>query len=129
LVASPSSLAAWGKHFNKELSKSPSSYQKENNSDDQSLGSTDENRALDSEDSQEFSEPQKNWNFPKMHLCMHLFNDIAQKGVTRNFSTKPNKKMHGTIRKSYKQRTNFKNFGKQVGPNILFKLSVNVIAD
>jgi len=39
----------------------------------------------------------KSWNFPKMHLRVHLFDDIVSKGATRNFSTKPNEKMHGPI--------------------------------
>ncbi|EKM75949.1 hypothetical protein AGABI1DRAFT_45660 [Agaricus bisporus var. burnettii JB137-S8] len=56
----------------------------------------------------------KSWNFPKLHLRQHLFDDIVNKGVARNFSTKPNERMHGPIRKSYHRRTNFKNFGDQV---------------
>ncbi|KAF7776772.1 hypothetical protein Agabi119p4_5165 [Agaricus bisporus var. burnettii] len=35
-------------------------------------------------------------------------------GVAQNFSTKPNERMHGPIRKSYLRRTNFKNFGDQI---------------
>lgn len=59
--------------------------------------------------------PVKSWNFPKLHLRQHLFDDIINKGVARNFSTKPNESMHGPIQKSYLRRTNFKNFADQVG--------------
>ena len=34
------------------------------------------------------------WNFLKMHLIKHLFDDIVAKGVTQNYSTKPFEKMH-----------------------------------
>ncbi|KAG2116194.1 hypothetical protein BD769DRAFT_1629852 [Suillus cothurnatus] len=56
----------------------------------------------------------KNWNFPKKHLISHTFDDIVAKGVTRNYSTKPNEKMHGSLRKIYLQRTNFKNVASQI---------------
>ena len=54
------------------------------------------------------------WNFPKMHLAQHLSNDIVEKGVTRNYSTKTFEKMHGPLKESYLRRTNFKNVGGQV---------------
>ncbi|KAF8833931.1 hypothetical protein BDN67DRAFT_992758 [Paxillus ammoniavirescens] len=56
----------------------------------------------------------KNWNFPKNHSCMHIFDDIEAKGVTRNYNTKPNEKMHGPLKTSYQQRTNFKNVAEQI---------------
>ncbi|KAG2116966.1 hypothetical protein DEU56DRAFT_874124 [Suillus clintonianus] len=56
----------------------------------------------------------KNWNFPKKHLISHIFNDILAKGVTRNYNTKPNEKMHSALRKIYLQRTNFKNVASQI---------------
>ncbi|KAG1840639.1 hypothetical protein F4604DRAFT_1598758 [Suillus subluteus] len=56
----------------------------------------------------------KNWNFPKKHLVSHIFDDIISKGATRNYSTKPNEKMHGSLRKIYLQRTNFKNVASQI---------------
>ncbi|KAF8259367.1 hypothetical protein EI94DRAFT_1813457 [Lactarius quietus] len=52
----------------------------------------------------------KNWNFPKMHALVHSFDDIEAKGASRNYNTKPNKKLHGPLKKSYTLRTNFKNF-------------------
>ncbi|KAG2078672.1 hypothetical protein BDR04DRAFT_1124392 [Suillus decipiens] len=55
----------------------------------------------------------KNWNFPKKHLISHVFDDILAKGMTRNYNTKPNEKMHGALRKIYLQRTNFKNVASQ----------------
>lgn len=56
----------------------------------------------------------KNWNFPKIHTHQHLFDDIRAKGVTRNYSTKPNEKLHGPLKKSYRLRTNFKDVAGQV---------------
>ena len=49
-----------------------------------------------------------------MHLAKHLFDDIEDKGVTRNYSTKTFKKMHGPLKESYLRRTNFKDVGGQV---------------
>lgn len=59
----------------------------------------------------------KNWNFPKMHLNAHIFEDIVQKGVTRNYNTKPNESMHRSLKDNYHTRTNFKNVVDQVGIN------------
>ncbi|KAG1761725.1 hypothetical protein EDD22DRAFT_619601 [Suillus occidentalis] len=64
------------------------------------------------EDTAEMSE--KSWNFPKKHLSAHLFDDIEAKGVSRNYSTKPNEKMHGPLKDAYQDRTNFKNFAEQI---------------
>jgi len=49
-----------------------------------------------------------------MHLTRHLFDDIEEKGVTRNFTSKTFEKMHGPLKDSYKRRTNFKNVAGQV---------------
>ena len=57
---------------------------------------------------------EKNWNFIKLHLHVHVFDDISEKGAIRNMSTKPNEKMHGPLRKIYLNQTNFKNVGDQV---------------
>ncbi|KAG1759607.1 hypothetical protein EDD22DRAFT_849145 [Suillus occidentalis] len=57
---------------------------------------------------------EKSWNFPKMHLSAHLFDDIEAKGVTQNYNTKPNEKMHGPLKDAYQDRTNFKNFAEQL---------------
>ncbi|KAG1730131.1 uncharacterized protein EDB91DRAFT_1239146 [Suillus paluster] len=64
------------------------------------------------EDTAEICE--KSWNFPKKHLSAHLFNDIEVKGVSQNYSTKPNEKMHGPLKDTYQDRTNFKNFAEQI---------------
>ncbi|KAG1840105.1 hypothetical protein C8R48DRAFT_621151 [Suillus tomentosus] len=56
----------------------------------------------------------KSWNFPKKHLSAHLFDDIEAKGVTRNYNTKPNEKMHGPLKDAYQDHTNFKNFAEQI---------------
>ncbi|OJA20946.1 hypothetical protein AZE42_03510 [Rhizopogon vesiculosus] len=59
-------------------------------------------------------ETKKSWNFPKKHLLMHLFDDILAKGVTWNYNTKPNEKMHGPLRTIYLRRTNFKDVAPQI---------------
>ncbi|KAI6137403.1 hypothetical protein F5141DRAFT_1185983 [Pisolithus sp. B1] len=67
---------------------------------------------------QRFSEKtenvKKNWNFPKNHMHMHVFDNIKAKGVTWNFSTKLNKKMHGPLKEKYQRHTNFKNVTEQI---------------
>ncbi|KAG1781489.1 hypothetical protein EV702DRAFT_1041997 [Suillus placidus] len=61
----------------------------------------------------------KNWNFPKHHLAVHLFDNIKAKGVTRNFNTKPNEKAYRPLKRSYQLRTNFKQVADQVGHLLL----------
>ncbi|KAJ7720432.1 hypothetical protein B0H16DRAFT_1432379 [Mycena metata] len=56
----------------------------------------------------------KNWNFIKMHLHKHVFTDIEQKGVTKNFGTKIDEAMHGPARAAYLRQTNFKNVAPQI---------------
>ncbi|KAG1864594.1 hypothetical protein C8R48DRAFT_747876 [Suillus tomentosus] len=56
----------------------------------------------------------KSWDFPKYHLGVHLFDDIKAKGVTRNFNTKPNEKVHRPLKKYYQLRTNFKQVADQI---------------
>ncbi|KAG1904191.1 uncharacterized protein F5891DRAFT_1126623 [Suillus fuscotomentosus] len=62
------------------------------------------------------SEPEtgKNWNFPKKHSNVHVFNDILAKGATRNYNTKPNERMHGPLCAIYLRWTNFKNVATQI---------------
>jgi hypothetical protein len=55
----------------------------------------------------------KDWNFPKLHALVHSFDDIVAKGVTRNYNTKPNEKLHSPLKKAY-MRTNFKDVAAQV---------------
>ncbi|KAG9077589.1 hypothetical protein FS749_010521 [Ceratobasidium sp. UAMH 11750] len=43
----------------------------------------------------------KSFNFPKMHMLRHLFDDIWDKGASANFSTKPSEKMHSKLRHAY----------------------------
>ncbi|KAG1777609.1 hypothetical protein EV702DRAFT_1197228 [Suillus placidus] len=59
-------------------------------------------------------EDDKNWSFPKLHMTTHLFDNIEAKGATRNYNTKPNEQMHGPLKDSYQNRTNFKNFTEQI---------------
>jgi hypothetical protein len=49
-------------------------------------------------------------------MCTHLFDDIEAKGATRNYNTKPNEKMHGSLKESYSHRTNF----RDVAPQVIF---------
>ncbi|KAJ7703729.1 hypothetical protein B0H17DRAFT_1157115 [Mycena rosella] len=56
----------------------------------------------------------KNWNFPKMHVHTHAFDDIENKGVSRNFGTKIDEVMHGSTRNAYLRQTNFKNVAPQI---------------
>ncbi|KAG1832600.1 hypothetical protein F4604DRAFT_1886959 [Suillus subluteus] len=56
----------------------------------------------------------KNWNFPKMHASKHIFNDIIAKGAARNFSTRPNEKQHGPIKRWYLRQTNREDIASQI---------------
>ncbi|KAH9890396.1 hypothetical protein C8Q73DRAFT_652116, partial [Cubamyces lactineus] len=58
--------------------------------------------------------PDKNWNFPKVHTHQHVVDDIKEKGVTKNFNTKPFEKMHGIIKGIYQDQTNFKDVEAQI---------------
>lgn len=49
-----------------------------------------------------------------MHALVHSFDDIREKGVSRNYNTKPNEKLHGPLKKSYLLRTNFRDVAPQV---------------
>jgi hypothetical protein len=49
-----------------------------------------------------------------MHLATHLFDDIEVKGVTQNYMTKTFEVMHGPLRVTYFQVTNFKAIEGQV---------------
>ncbi|KAG1850262.1 hypothetical protein C8R48DRAFT_778238 [Suillus tomentosus] len=59
-------------------------------------------------------ESDKNWNFPKLHMSVHIFDNIEAKGVTSNYNTKPNEKMHGSLKESYLMRTNFRDIAPQI---------------
>ncbi|KAI6038377.1 hypothetical protein EDC04DRAFT_2603977 [Pisolithus marmoratus] len=49
----------------------------------------------------------------KNHTHMHVFDNIKAKGITHNFNTKPNEKMHGLLKEKYQRHTNFKNVAQQ----------------
>ena len=66
------------------------------------------------EESDVDSEETKNWDFPKMHSQLHLFNDIIAKSVTWNYNTKTNESQHRLIKWVY-MLTNFKGVSEQVG--------------
>ncbi|KAK7034432.1 hypothetical protein R3P38DRAFT_2518906 [Favolaschia claudopus] len=67
---------------------------------------------------------EKNWNFPKMHLQQHAFDDIVRKGASRNFGAKIDESMHAATRAAYLRQTNFKN----VTPQILRSLHRTLVA-
>ncbi|KAG2085342.1 uncharacterized protein F5147DRAFT_793714 [Suillus discolor] len=54
------------------------------------------------------------WNFPKTHLWKHVVRDIRLKGVARNYSTRPNEKLHGPLKDTYHRRTNGKDTATQI---------------
>ncbi|KAJ7145390.1 hypothetical protein C8R43DRAFT_890476 [Mycena crocata] len=56
----------------------------------------------------------KTWNFIKIHLQTHLFDDIENKGAAINFGTKIDESMHGPARSAYLRQTNFKNVAPQI---------------
>ncbi|KAG2030095.1 hypothetical protein BDR03DRAFT_1017528 [Suillus americanus] len=59
-------------------------------------------------------ESDKDWNFPKLHMMTHIFDDIEAKGASRNYNTKPNEQMHGPLKDWYQDQTNFKDFAEQI---------------
>ncbi|KAG2144311.1 hypothetical protein DEU56DRAFT_870425 [Suillus clintonianus] len=54
------------------------------------------------------------WNFPKAHIWIHARRDITRKGAARNFSTRPNEKLHGPLKTAYLHRSNGKDVAKQI---------------
>ncbi|KAG1836159.1 hypothetical protein F4604DRAFT_2008209 [Suillus subluteus] len=56
----------------------------------------------------------KNWNFPKLHMTTHIFDDIEAKGATRNYNIKLYEQMHGPLKDWYLNQTNFKNIAEQI---------------
>ncbi|KAI6018654.1 hypothetical protein BKA83DRAFT_4464950 [Pisolithus microcarpus] len=44
----------------------------------------------------------------------YAFDNIEAKGITCNFNTKPNEKMHGPLKEKYQKHTNFKNIAQQI---------------
>ncbi|KAG1853126.1 hypothetical protein F4604DRAFT_1883424 [Suillus subluteus] len=59
-------------------------------------------------------ESDKNWNFPKLHMSSHIFDNVEAKGATHNYNTKPNEKMHGPLKDSYLLCTNFRDVAPQI---------------
>ncbi|KAG2151772.1 hypothetical protein BD769DRAFT_1623523 [Suillus cothurnatus] len=54
------------------------------------------------------------WDFPKTHLWKHIVRDIRRKGAARNYSTRPNEKLHGPLKDTYHDRTNRKDVATQI---------------
>ena len=55
-----------------------------------------------------------------MHLCAHVFKDILEKGVTRNYNTKVNENLHGPIKDIYENIGNGKNVDEKVDKSIKY---------
>jgi len=55
----------------------------------------------------------KNWDFPKIHLQQHLFDDILAKGATCNSNSKTNESLNRPLKQKY-TRTNFREVAEQV---------------
>ncbi|KAG2350133.1 hypothetical protein BDR05DRAFT_942666 [Suillus weaverae] len=49
----------------------------------------------------------------QLHMDLHIFDDVEAKGAMRNYNTKPNKKMHGSLKDSYLLHTNFHDIAEQ----------------
>uniref|UniRef100_A0A8H7Y623 Uncharacterized protein n=1 Tax=Psilocybe cubensis TaxID=181762 RepID=A0A8H7Y623_PSICU len=73
--------------------------------------------------------PEKSWNFPKAHTHQHIFDDILDKGVTRNYNTKPYEKANGPLKKFYQNHTNFKNVAPQILQVNEMDLVSNIVRD
>lgn len=59
-----------------------------------------------------------------MHLLVHLFDDIQNKGVLANFSTKPGEQMHVSLRSIYNTTSKKKaTVDKEVHISLLFQYS------
>ncbi|KAG1901040.1 uncharacterized protein F5891DRAFT_1128297 [Suillus fuscotomentosus] len=60
------------------------------------------------------------WDFPKTHLWKHVTRDIRMKGATRNYSTRPNEKLHGPLKEAYERQSN----GKEVADQVCFDVMI-----
>ncbi|KAF8884449.1 hypothetical protein BD779DRAFT_1674068 [Infundibulicybe gibba] len=58
--------------------------------------------------------PAININFPKAHVHSHMFDDIVNKGVPKNYNTMTNEKVHHILKRYYHERTNFRNVDTQL---------------
>jgi hypothetical protein len=56
----------------------------------------------------------KSWNFIKMHLNVHMHDDLEEKGTVSATSTKTCETYHGPSQNIYQRQTNFKNVDYQV---------------
>ncbi|KAJ7814185.1 hypothetical protein B0H13DRAFT_2140479 [Mycena leptocephala] len=56
----------------------------------------------------------KSFDVPKMHGQTHIFDDIHNKAITKNFGTKIDESMHGFAWAAYLCQTNFKNVAPQI---------------
>ncbi|KAH6880555.1 hypothetical protein BKA70DRAFT_1447132 [Coprinopsis sp. MPI-PUGE-AT-0042] len=68
------------------------------------------------------------WTYPKIHTHGHLFDEIEQKGATRNTSTKPNERKHHSVKKNYGE-TNFKNVEYQLAKREAWDLAMTLLRD
>ncbi|KAG2123498.1 hypothetical protein BD769DRAFT_1628911 [Suillus cothurnatus] len=54
------------------------------------------------------------WDFPKVHLWKHATRDIRMKGAVRNYTTRPNEKLHGPLKEAYEHQSNGKKVAEQI---------------
>ncbi|TEB18351.1 hypothetical protein FA13DRAFT_1822013 [Coprinellus micaceus] len=69
--------------------------------------------ADDIKDYQSVNPHTKLWNFPKLHMHMHMIRDILAKGATRNYNTKPDESMHRCLKMFYQFLSNFRDIDSQ----------------
>ncbi|EIW76794.1 hypothetical protein CONPUDRAFT_63473 [Coniophora puteana RWD-64-598 SS2] len=66
------------------------------------------------------------WDFPKAHYLKHAFEDIRNKGASRNYSTRPNEGVHTLLKAAY-GRTNGKEIAEQILRIDQHRLAINLI--
>ncbi|EIW85767.1 hypothetical protein CONPUDRAFT_48530 [Coniophora puteana RWD-64-598 SS2] len=66
------------------------------------------------------------WDFPKAHYLKHAFEDIRNKGASRNYSTRPNEGVH-TLLKAVYGRTNGKEIAEQILRIDQHRLALNLL--
>ncbi|EIW80471.1 hypothetical protein CONPUDRAFT_90680 [Coniophora puteana RWD-64-598 SS2] len=66
------------------------------------------------------------WDFPKAHYLKHAFEDIRNKGASRNYSTRPNEGVHTLLKAAY-GHTNGKEIAEQILRIDQHRLAINLI--
>lgn len=66
------------------------------------------------------------FNFPKAHMHSHLYDDIVAKGITLNYTTMINERIHRYIKEYYHERTNFRDVAEQLSYFICFNFYYSI---